>query len=124
MWNEPTKGRLSEIPRLYETEHVPLKEKIVHLHFFIAGCDWYITEFDGSDIFFGYAILNNDYQMAEWGYFSFAELKALSFSGIEIDCEHEEYFPVRKASAIDQICKGNAWPTNPRIKSTAATQGP
>jgi len=52
MWNEPTKGRLSEIPRLYETEHVPLKEKIVHLHFFIAGCDWYITEFDGSDIFF------------------------------------------------------------------------
>ena len=39
---------------------------------FTGGCDWYITEFDGDDLFFGFAILNSDYEMAEWGYISFA----------------------------------------------------
>ena len=48
MWNVPGKERLDRIPRLYETEHVPLKEKQIHLHFFIGSCDWYIAEFDGS----------------------------------------------------------------------------
>jgi len=124
MWNTPSKERLARIPRLYDSENTPLQEKQIYLHFFIGGCDWYVAEYDGKDLFFGYAILNNDYQMAEWGYFSFAELKALSFSGIEIDCEHEEYFPVRKASAIDPICKGSGWPIKPKIKSTTATQGP
>ena len=29
------------------------------LHFFIGGCDWYITEHDGDDLFWGYAILGD-----------------------------------------------------------------
>ena len=66
MWNEPTKERLNSVPRLYETEDVPLKEKLVHLHFFMSGCDWYICETDGKDIMWGFCILNNDYEMAEW----------------------------------------------------------
>ena len=37
MWNEPTKEQLAKIPRLYETERVPLKEKLIWLHFFIGG---------------------------------------------------------------------------------------
>ena len=110
MWNEPTKERLSQIPKLYETEHISLKEKVIHLHFFIAGCDWYLVEYDGADTFFGYAILHNDYQMAEWGYISFTELKEINIGGIEIDCELPEHFPPQKASNIDQICKGNGWP--------------
>lgn len=110
MWNVPTKERLSKIPKLYETEEVSLKDKMIHLHFFIAASDWYIAEYDGHDLFWGYAILNNDFQMAEWGYISFKEMREISINGIEIDCELEEYFPVRKASEIDKICKGNDWP--------------
>ncbi|MBW1666965.1 MAG: hypothetical protein JRJ66_02710 [Deltaproteobacteria bacterium] len=109
MWNIPTKERLSRIPKLYETEHVPLKDKVIYLHFFIAGCDWYIAEFDGHDLFWGYAILNNDFQCAEWGYVSFRELREISIHGIEVDCEPEEYFPARRAVEIDKICKGNGW---------------
>jgi len=110
MWNEPTKERLSKIPKLYETENVPLKDKLIYLHFFIGGCDWFIVETDGDDLFWGYAILNNDYQMAEWGYVSFSELKSIKVQGwMEIDCEVEEYFPVQKASEIDKICIGNGW---------------
>jgi hypothetical protein len=77
MWNTPTEDRLSRIPRLYETEHTPLQEKLIYLHFFIGGCDWYIAEFDGEDLFWGFAILNDDFQNAEWGYISFSELKSL-----------------------------------------------
>ena len=43
MWNIPSEERLKRIPRLYETEKVPLKDKLIYLHFFIGGCDWYIA---------------------------------------------------------------------------------
>jgi hypothetical protein len=104
MWNEPTKQRLAKIPKLYETEDIPLQDKKIHLHFFIGASDWYICEWDRKDTFFGFAILNNDYQMAEWGYVSFSELKSLKLNGwLEVDCEIEEDWKVRKASEIDKI---------------------
>lgn len=87
MWNIPPQEQLDRIPRLYETEGIPLAEKSVHLHFFIGGCDWYIVEYDGEDLFFGYAILNGDIVCAEWGYISFHELKSLKIGFAEIDCD-------------------------------------
>jgi len=85
MWNVPTKRQLNSIPGLYQTEHVSAKEKIIHMHFFIGGCDWYAVEFDGEDVFFGYAVLNGDMDNAEWGYFSLAELQSIAVHGMEID---------------------------------------
>lgn len=110
MWNVPSKERLEKIPKLYETEDVALEEKIIHLHFFIFGCDWYVAEFDGEDIFWGFAILNQDYEMAEWGYISFKELKSLSMAGVEVDCELQENFTARRTEEIEKICRGNGWP--------------
>ena len=49
MWNKPTEKQLSKIPRLYETESVPIKEKVIHMHFFLGGCDWYIAEHDPEE---------------------------------------------------------------------------
>lgn len=103
MWNIPTPERLDRIPRLYETEDIPLKDKIIYLHFFIAGSDWYIAEYDGEDLFFGYAILNGDLECAEWGYVSFNELKSIKIDFLEIDCELEEYWRGKKVSEIKQI---------------------
>lgn len=85
MWNAPTVQELSRIPGLYRNEHVPAADKIIHMHFFIGGCDWYAAEFDGEDLFFGYAVLNGDYENAEWGYFSLAELQGICVHGLEID---------------------------------------
>ena len=101
MWNTPTKHQLDRIPRLYETEHIPAEEKLIFLHFFISGSDWYIAEYDGDDLFFGFAILNGDYEMAEWGYISFSELKSISIDGLEIDCEMD--WTPKKTSDIDLI---------------------
>jgi len=103
MWNTPSKECLERIPKLYETESVPIKDKVISLHFFMAGCDWYVVEYDGEDLFFGYAILNDDLDCAEWGYISFGELKALKIGFLEVDCELEEYWGVKKVSDIPKI---------------------
>jgi hypothetical protein len=110
MWNIPTKERLEKIPRLYETEHVSLRDKMIYLHFFIGCCDWYISEYDGDDTFFGFVILNNDFINAEWGYISFKELRNIKIAGWqEIDCEFEAFFPPQRASEIVKICEAHGW---------------
>jgi hypothetical protein len=112
MWNIPIKERMAKIPPLYRTEEIPLCEKVIYLHFFLGGCDWYIAEYDGKDLFWGFAILNNDLQMAEWGYISFSELKSLKVRGwIEVDCELDEFWKVRKACEIEKIREGGNWRT-------------
>ena len=118
MWNIPTKQRLAKIPRPYETEHIPLKDKLIYLHFFIAGSDWYIAEHEG-DLLWGFAILNNDLQNAEWGYISFSELKSIKIQNwLEIDCEIEEVWQVRKASQIEKIRIAHGW-----LKDEETTRG-
>jgi len=80
-----------------------LKDKLIYIHFFIGDCDWYVAEYE-KDRFWGYVILNGDTQNAEWGYFSFNELKNIKIHGFhEIDCESEKLWKVRKASEVDKI---------------------
>jgi len=85
MWNKPTTKQLAKLPRLYETENVKVTDKIIHMHFFMGGSDWYIAEYDGEALFFGFAVLNGDTQMAEWGYISFSELCRLRSGFVEVD---------------------------------------
>ena len=101
MWNPPSVELLNQIPRLYTTEHVQLREKVIHMHFFIGGCDWFVSEYDGEDLFFGYAVLNDDMQNAEWGYFTLSELKDINIHGLEIDCDL--YWKPMPAGEIERI---------------------
>ena len=111
MWNMPSKERLAEIPKLYETEDTLLEDKMIHLHFFIGGCDWYIAEYDGEDLFWGFACLNRDLQNAEWGYISYQELKEIRIGGwLEIDCETEFAWRIRPALEVPLICEASGWP--------------
>ena len=120
MWNIPSKERLAKIPKLYETEHIPLKDKMIHLHFFIGGCDWYIAEYDSEDLFWGFACLNGDLQNAEWGYISFRELQDIRINGwLEIDCELEDFWKIRPASEIELMRKANGWPMDIPQRQTA-----
>ncbi len=103
MWNEPSTARLAKVPKLYETEEIPLKDKLIYLHFFIGDCDWYVAEYE-NDRFWGYVILNGDTINAEWGYFSFSDLKNIKIHGCyEIDCESERLWHIKKVSEIDKI---------------------
>lgn len=77
MLNEPPDEVLASLPRFNETEEVECDEKIIQMHFFMGRYNWYVAEYDGEDLFFGYVNLG-DPMNAEWGYFSLSELKDLS----------------------------------------------
>jgi len=75
---------IEQIPGPYGQDEVPADDKIVYLHYFYGGCDWYITERDEWGIqyqMFGYANLGDD-DMAEWGYVGVPELED---SRVELD---------------------------------------
>lgn len=104
MWNEPTVEDLAKLPKLYETEKVPVQDKIIVMHFFIFGTDWYIVEYDSeNEIFFGFVILQEDYFNAEWGYIPLSELKEINIAGIEVD--RDIIWKPRKAKEVDKILK-------------------
>ena len=119
MWNQPSDIELNKIPRLYETENVPAKDKIIHVHFFLASSDWFICEFDGDDIFFGFACLNGWTDLAEWGYISFNELKQLkveapvSIKGqkalIPLEVDRDLNWISRNAFNVSLIRKCQGW---------------
>ncbi len=102
MFNEPSQKQLKEIPRLYETEHTSLSDKLIHLHFFIGDCDWYISEYDGEDLFWGFVILNDDFVNAEWGYISYDELKRIKIAGC-FEVENDLHWNIRKAVDVEKI---------------------
>jgi len=109
MWNKPTKKQLSRIPKFYQTEEVPIKDKIIHLHFFIGGCDWFIAEYDADDdLFFGFSIINGDLQNSEWGYIGFNELISIKVQGwLEID--NDLHWTPKQAKEVDLICEAQGW---------------
>lgn len=103
MWNKPTNEQLSAIPRFGEQDgRISMSDVVIYLHFFVGACDWYIAEYDGHDIFYGFACLG-DIEMAEWGTISFQELKDLEIpfdvlngqrktittTHAEVDCERD-----------------------------------
>lgn len=66
-----------KIPALGRSGVGPTDEKTVHVHYFVGGGDWWLTEYDRkTGEAFGYACLNGDWQNAEWGYVSLPELEA------------------------------------------------
>lgn len=86
MWNKPTIKQLEALPKLYSTENVKLDDKVIRMHFFLGGSDWFIAEYDPVDrIFFGYAVINGDWEMSEWGTISLDELESIKVRGIEVD---------------------------------------
>ena len=117
MWNLPDESTLKALPALYSTEHIPLQDKLIRLHFFIGSCDWWICEGDGDDLLWGFVILNNDYQNAEWGYISYSSLKDINIRGLEI--ENDLYWKVRPAREVDKIRKATMRWSNEYIQPAA-----
>jgi hypothetical protein len=66
----------NKIPKLYETEDIPVEKKIIYQKWEIPqiGFYWLIAEMDKKDnLAFGYANLNDD-SFAEWGYIDLQDL--------------------------------------------------
>ncbi|WP_272700877.1 hypothetical protein [Desulfovibrio sp. Fe33] len=76
-----------EMPRLCESEGVPVEDKEVWLHFFTLEGDshWMAVETNGKGLYFGCVVLDGDFENAKWGYFSIGEM-ALTVSGLLVLC--------------------------------------
>lgn len=108
MWNRPTEKQLAKLPAMYSTENIDVKDKVIRMHFFLGGSDWYATEYSSQkELFFGFVILNGDMLNAEWGYFSLDELAVQRLAGIEID--RDLYWKPRPARDIDKIREAQGW---------------
>lgn len=86
---------ISDMPVTYQ-QNGKGKDSIAYLHYFVGGCDWYITEADmegGVTQAYGYSILNGDLQMAEFGYINITEL-------LEVGAELDLYFEPCTINAI------------------------
>jgi ribosomal protein L40E len=89
---------LPRIPGLYETEATPLAEKVMYIHYFVAGCDWYVAELDHeTGLAFGYADLGMG--CPEWGYFDLAELERTVAHELFV-IERDLHFTPKKAREL------------------------
>jgi len=101
--NKKTKERIA---RLYTTEHIPFRKKMIYQRYQIKniGFYWLITELDEKkNLGFGYANLNND-NFAEWGYISIDELLE---NGAQLD---NTWKPCTYAEAMKKITEENKMP--------------
>ena len=64
------------IPRRHGTDGIPFEDREIWLHFFVIETDshWMVAETDGNGSYYGYVVLNGDYEKAGWGIFSLAHL--------------------------------------------------
>lgn len=82
-----TKQIINSLPKLYETESIPLEEKTIVAKYFNPAGDgtWYVIEGEeqGDDfIFFGLIDLHGK----DFGYFSLKELESIRFPwGLKIE---------------------------------------
>ena len=113
MINEPTEEQLAKVPGLYSTEHISIQDKIIHAHFFIGESHWFLTEFDKQDLAFGFVILNGDFEMAEWGFFSFEELKSINILDVfQVECD--VFWKPKPTKDVELIRRGGGVYSDPR----------
>ena len=89
-----------KIPKLYSQETE--KDPIVHAKYFTpdSSWTWYVLEFDGEDIFFGYV----DGFEPELGYFSLSELESVRGPmGLEI--ERDLHWQPKRLSEVEREVK-------------------
>lgn len=93
----PSPAVLATIPPLYSTDTTPATEKILHLHYFTGGCDWFIAEVDPTaGLAFGWAELTPG--MGEWGYIPLPELEEVNRGLIIV--ERDLHWTPTAASAV------------------------
>ena len=94
-----------KVPALYATNVVPAPDKVVAVHYFSAGGDWWLTELSESGSTgrltgFGYVRLAAYPECAQWGYVDMEELEAVNAHGGRVIVERDMYFKPCKFSDL------------------------
>ena len=76
---------LDKIPDFNTMEDIPnYFDRPVYAHYFYGGCDWFVHSIDEKyKAYFGFAIINQDYQLSELGSFFIDDL--INYKKVELD---------------------------------------
>ncbi len=87
-----TKANRTALPPLYSQELEGL-DAVAHVKFFGGGrWTWYVTEFSGDDLMFGYVVSGHGPDCDELGYFALSELAGLRFPPFGLPLERDLHF--------------------------------
>lgn len=88
---------------------MPLEDRVIHMHLFCQGRDWYLAQYDSSRrIFFGLFVPGQDYANARWGHFSLDELEQRgTMTGQEV-VRNLDWVP-KRAFQVDRIRDACGW---------------
>lgn len=81
------------LPKLYETEKIPTKEKILYVRYIsiFSNWEWYLCEYDSNKkLAFGYVQGHEK----EWGYFSLIEFQDINNNNLMI-IRDESFTPIK-----------------------------
>jgi hypothetical protein len=87
---------VKRIPGIGETGR--MKEHPAALHYFTGSTDFYICEYNGADEMFGFAILNGDVRMSEFGYFGLSKLRQIDHLNLDYYFEEQSIEAARFTS--------------------------
>lgn len=92
---------LNKLPQLVATSEMNANEVKVQVKLFTpdAQCTWYITEYDGKDLFFGFGSYEDD-RFAELGYMSKSELESIR-GGLGLPVERESFWD--ENTSLEQV---------------------
>jgi hypothetical protein len=109
MRNKPTESELAQMCGASESTEMPLEDRVIHMHFFREGRDWYLTEYDSfRRTFFGLFVPDKDYRNARWGHFSLDELeRGGTLTGQEV-VRNLDWTP-KRAFEVDRIRDACGW---------------
>lgn len=83
-----TQANRNALPALYAQDGSGM-DATAYVHYFSANMDFYATEFDGENTFFGYIVNHTHGSDGEFGYFHLSTLEECAshrvFGGIERD---------------------------------------
>ena len=99
MINRPAESELAKLADMKIDKNTPLEDRVIHMHFFLDGHDWYLSEYDPQKrVFFGYMVPKDDYRNARWDYFSIDHLDQI------------------KSKTSSQVIRNTHWEPKPAIK--------
>ena len=100
-----TKVIAEKVPKLNETEDHGYQAEVVVKYFSpYTGYTFFVTEFDGDDVLFGYCLSPAGPDCDEWGYASLRELAGLVVYGTVPAIERDmHYGPKKVGEAIEEV---------------------
>jgi len=109
MINRPTESELLKLAKIEVDKDTPLEDRVIQMHFFLDGQDWYLAEYDPKRRrFFGYFVPNDDYHNARWDHFSFDELCQMRAKANARVVRNTHWVP-RRAIEVNRIRDAYTW---------------